>query len=398
MATAVTVPRTPGTQTIGKSQEEFAQRAKMRRMELEGHFHPFTVINFNPLALSLPGILKRYKVPSPDDARLPKDVQRVSLTYRGQERIGHAMTIREPLIYGRMSGARGTDAPGEVIPEQTPVEILPVGIAYTFLEHYSPIFATKQDGMAAAPPKAARRMYGVLAFEGDIHTLEPHRLQQTGRMIRVPLARTLTIGRSNSRIYETVNFPLDEYLEKMFEGQKRYADTIISRAQQKFTEGKAREEIGAAERTWYRFAIRMGWTPAPKDPDKTWLNELISLTAPESEGTPTVALRKCPGCRAVEPEADTPFCPKCNRPMDTFKTFMEGHHVPEGFLMALQGEERQLAMEEYRRRQEGFGAAAQASPAKSPAASTPRGPGGRFAPKAGEDIPPADDTKAPGEE
>lgn len=403
MATAVQAPPRVASQTIGKAQEDFAQRAKMRRAELDGHFAPFTVINFNPVALALEGILKRYKVPSPDDRRLPVDVQRVTLAFRGGERVGHALTIREPLIYGRMSGAKGTDAPGEVIPEQEVTEMLPLAIAYAFLEHYSPIFAVRSDKMVAAPPKPARRMYGVLAFEGDVHTLEPHRLQQSNRIIKVPLARVLTIGRSNRRVYEAVEFSLDEYLEKMFEGQKRYADLVISRAQQKFTEGKAREEIGVAERTWYRFAIRMGWTPAPKDPDKTWLNELISLTLPEGDGTAGVTLRKCPGCRAIEPEPDTPFCPKCNRPMDTFKTFMAGHPVAEAFLATLQGEERELAMAEYKRRQQGMADFATVAPQTAAAANAKRGPGGRFARAedknaGGEEIAPAESPNTPGDE
>lgn len=365
MATqGIILPRTEGSQKIGEAQERFSQRAKMRREQLEGHFSPFTVINFNPLALRLEGIFKRYCVPSPDDERLPANISRVVMNWHGKDRVGHALTIREPLIYGKLTGAKGMGAPGEVLPEQEVAEYLPIAIVYNFLEHYSPIFVVKKDGMASAPPKDARRMYGVLAFEGDLHTLEPQRLAQNGRTIQVPLARTLTVGKTSQRVYETVTFSLDEYLEQMFTGQKKYCDVIISRAQQKFTEGKAREEIGASERTWYRWAIRMGYAPAPKESNKTWLNELISLTAADDAPPgPTVTLRKCPGCRAVEPEENTPFCVKCNRPMDTFKTFMEGHHVPEGFLMALTGEEREQAMAEYQRRQQGFGATAMAAAA-----------------------------------
>ena len=393
MATGVILPRTQGTQKIGEAQELFAQKAKMRREQLEGHFSPFTVINFNPLGLRLEGIFKRYSIPSPDDERLPPNISRVVMSWRGKDRVGHALTIRDPLIYGKMIGAKGMGAPGEVLPEQEVAEFLPIAIVYSFLEHYSPIFVVKKDGMASAPPKDARRMYGVLAFEGDLHALEPQRLQQIGRKIKVPLARTLTVGKSSQRIYETVEFGLDDYLDQMFLGQKRYADAIISRAQQKFTEGKAREEIGSAERIWYRWAIRMGYAPAPKESDRTWLNEMISLTA--ADGTAEVTLRKCPGCRAVEPEEDTPFCAKCNRPMDTFKTFMAGHHVAEGFLMALAGEEREQAMAEYRRRQQGFGGAAnpvESAPETREAKTQPR-VGGKFASKHA-----AAETTMPGDE
>lgn len=399
MATGIIVPRTTGTQKIGEAQELFAQKARMRREQLEGHYSPFTVINFNPLALRLEGIFKRYSVPSPDDDRLPAGVSRVVMNWRGQDRVGHALTIRDPLIYGRMTGAKGLGAPGEVLPEQEVAEYLPVAIVYSFLEHYSPIFVTKKDGMAAAPPKDARRMYGVLAFEGDVHALEPQRLENNGRTIQVPLARTLTIGKSSQRIYETVAFTLDDYLDQMFLGQRRYADAVISRAQQKFTEGKAREEIGSAERTWYRWAIRMGYAPAPKDPDRTWLNEMISLTT--ADGAAEITLRKCPGCRAVEPEPDSPFCPKCNRPMDIFKTFMEGHPVAEAYLALLEGEQRTLALAEYKRRQNAMEAFS-AEPSKATGAgqkAQQRGPGGKFLPKvATDEIPAADSTATPGDE
>lgn len=399
MATAAAA-RTVGTQKIGEAQELFSQQARMRREQLEGHFSPFTVINFNPVGLRLEGLLKRYHVPTPDDSRLPKDVARISIEYRGKERIGHALTIREPLIYGKMSDAKLAGGPGEVVPTQQVAEMLPAAIAYSFLEHYSPIFVTRGDGMAANPPNNARRMCGVLAFEGDLRALEGGTLERNGRTIQVPLARTLTVGKTSQRIYETVSASFDDYLAKMFDGQKRYADLIITRAQTKFTEGKGREEIGAAERTWYRWAIRMGYVAAPKDPDRTWLNEMISLSSAEGESPADVMLRKCPGCRTVESEPDSPFCQKCNRPMDVFRTFMSGHPVPEAYLATLEGDEREQALAEYRRRQlrmADFGMPAPAAIPQVPESRTQRGAGGRFA-RSGEGITPATSTKAPGEE
>jgi hypothetical protein len=378
------MPRTAGTQKIGEAQELFAQKVKMRRQQLEGHFSPFTIINFNPLALRLEGLFKRYCVPSPDDERLPVNVKRVSMKWRGQERMGHALTIREPLLTGRMAGAKQAGGPGEVVPEQEVAEYLPIAIAYAFLEHYSPIFATKNDGMAAAPPKDARRMYGVLAFEGDEHALAGSVLEKSGRNIKIPLARVQTLGKLTQRFYESVDYSLDEYLDRMFLGQRQYADAVISRAQQKFTEGKGREEISSADRVWYRWAIRMGYAAAPTDPDKTWLNELLSLNV--LDGAQEIMLRKCPQCRNVEPEPDTPFCPKCNAPMDVFKTFMAGHPVPEVYLAMLEGEQREQAIEEYERRQ----AAGAAFGGKHPKA--------RRGARAADEIPAASSTATPGDD
>jgi hypothetical protein len=354
---------TPGQEAVGAAQSAFADAARAKREELieSGQCEPFTVVNFNPPPLRLQGELMRYCVWSPEDDRLPpgEHGMRVTLPYDGRDRIGHVLTVREPHIYGKNVGATWYQGggPGDAIPQREPLYFTPCAIAYSFLEHFSPIFATGADGKAAPPPKDARKMFGVLAFKGDIHLLA--RLSEekdvTKRVIEVPLAILATSGKLVTRRYRTVKWNLDDYLAKMFDGQLRYADAVISRAQQRFNGTEEdRKDISVSDRVWYRWAIRLGYAPPPKPGERTWLNELLTLTTAETASVPS-GLRKCQSCRTAEPEPETPFCPKCGAPINTFDTFMAGFPVAEAWLMALKGEERDIVLAELEIRKQGFG-------------------------------------------
>jgi hypothetical protein len=347
----------PEVQQIGESQRLFAEqvKAKYEELMLTGQCEPFTVVSFNPVEVGLQGILKQFKVPTPDDERLPKNVLRVTLPYDGYDRVGSVLTLREPKMYGKMVGAASGGAPGEVIPQQEVQYYLPSAIAYSFLEHFSPIFMAPAGTIQPPAPKDARKLYGLLVFKGDIHTLE--RLldedDTSKQIIEVPIAHVTIIGKSSHKTYRTVRFNLQDYITRMFEGQKKFADATISRAQQKWSEEQGIRDISDSDRTWYRWAIAHGYAPKPKPGEKTWLNELLVMTG-AAETQIDSRLRKCPGCRTREPEADTPFCPKCNMPMDTFKTYMAGHHVADSYLMTLRGEEREIALAERKIRLQGF--------------------------------------------
>jgi len=313
----------------------------------------FTVINFNPVPLTLEGELGRYSVPTPFDHRLPATVQRVSFEWQGRERFGHALTLREPHIFGKMVSAvphNGDKA--YPIPQRQVEYYLPIAIAYAFLEHYSPIFVTHRDQKVAAPPKDARRIYGVLAYEGDLSALNHYHLQQSDRKIKVPIARQQTVGARTQRSYTTVDCDLDEYLEEMFGGQLRFADGVITRAQARFAEGgESIKEIGDNERAWYRWAIEQGYVEQPKRGEKTWLYETITLR-PEVTGQLAGGskLRKCQGCTKVEPAENTPFCPSCGAPIDTYETYMAGFPVADAWLEAVKEPEKLQAIRKERLR------------------------------------------------
>lgn len=390
-------PVTAIQEAIGESQGQFRDKARDLREQLieSGQCEPCTVVNFNPVGMGLQGELARYRIPSPNDERLPKDVLRITLPFDGRDRVGHCYTIRDPHVYGRNVNATWHQGggPGDAIIQREPMYYLPVAIGYIFLEHYSPIFVTEKDNKAAPPPKDARKFYGVMAFRGDIHTLGKvlEESDPARRVIHVPLAVVRQTGKVQSRTYKFVPASLDEYLDKMFTGQLKYADATISRAQQRWNgTDEDRKDISAADRIWYRWAIQLGYAEAPKPGERTWLNELLTLNMgakTETDG----GRRKCQACRTPEPEPGTPFCPKCNAPINTFQTFMAGFPVAEAWLHALKGEERELVLAELEARRRGF---EQETESAKPAAKR-----GSYKGKAkSDDIPPASTTALPGED
>ena len=395
-------------EAIGNAQQLFADNAKAKREELmeTGQCEPFTIVNFNPPPLGLQGELQRYRVPSPDDPRLPAGVLRVHLNYDGRDRVGHALTVRDPHIYGRNVSAtwHPGGGPGDAVVQREVMYYTPMAIAYKFLEHYSPIFVTGTDGRAAPPPKDQRKIYGVLAYKGDIHHLE-RLLEETDparRKIEVPLAVVRSSGKTMQISYRAVAASLDDYLARMFEGQLRFADATISRAQQRWNgTDEDRKDISAADRMWYRWAINLGYADAPKPGEKTWLNELVTLRdTTQPAGTPG-GLRKCQSCRKPEPEANTPFCPGCGAPINTFQTFMAGFPVAEAWLMALRGEEREIALDEMKLRRQGFdGPAPDPQPDAPKTNGTKTGARGAYKGKgtSRDNIPPAASAAMPGEE
>ena len=429
-------PTTAALEAIGQSQSAFADAARSKREELieSGQCEPYTVVNFNPVVLRNQGEMQRYTVWTPADERLPGvehplGGSRVTLEYDGRKRVGHILTIREPHIYGKNIGATWFQGggPGDAIPQREPLYFTPCAIAYSFLEHFSPIFATGADGKAAPPPKDARKIYGVLAFKGDIHTLTRlvNESDKDKRVIEVPLATVRTSGRLQTRTFRSVKWNLDEYLARMFDGQLRYADAVVSRAQQRFNGTEEdRKDISASDRIWYRWAISMGYAPPPKAGEKTWLNELLTLTPTGSSAAELGEdpRRKCQSCRTVEPEAGTPFCPKCGAPINTFETFMAGFPVADAWLMALVlgDEPGEIVLAELEIRKAGFNGApaAAADPSVAPA-DRPAGAGVNAKPLTGaakaaaerkqarqaaeaadraDDIPAAQTTALPGEE
>lgn len=341
---------------VGEAQRAFSEQSAAKFQELmeTGQCHPFSVVNFNPVPLGLQGVLKQYTVPSPDDRRLPKDILRIHLPYEGKDRVGHMVTIRYPKMDGKMVGATGQGNPGEVIPQREVKYYLPNEIAFNFLEHFSPIFMAKEGTVLPPTPKDGRKIYGVLVFRGDSRTLENLlEMEDTSKqIIEVPVAHVTQIGKTSIKSFRTVQVNLQEYIDRMFAGQKRFADGTIARAQQKWSEDQSIRDISDSDRVWYRWAIDMGYAPKPKPGEKTWLNELLLM----SEGTTEVVpsnLRKCQSCRKPEPEPGTPFC-SCGSPIDTFTTYMAGYPVADAWLMSLRGEERDTALAERRLRAQGF--------------------------------------------
>jgi hypothetical protein len=360
------------------SQDLFTEKVASLRKRREGQYQPFTVINFNDdVPLRLEGELNRYCVPSPTDEHLAPEVSRVVMRWDGKDRIGHALVLRWPHYFGRTSDAKPKNQQfmGEATVEREPMYYDPIAIAYSFLEHYSPIFVTQANKQVAAPPRDRRQMYGVMAFEGDLHAIEPGRLAQNGGIIRVPLAKVLRVGPNSERIYETAECRIDDYKRQMFEGQKRFAVMVTNEANRYWSRDQEdKDKINEFHRIRYRWLIRYGYATPPAKDKQHWYNETtLTPDAELSVDGEEVERRRCQNCNAQEPEPDTPFCPKCNAPVDIFKTFMgdpergiRGRVVADAWLQLLEGEERDLMLEELARRREGF-----SEPGTGPASGLP---------------------------
>ena len=379
-----------GNAEIGEAQRLFAETAEARKQEAiaSGQCQPYTIINFNPVPLGLLGVLKRYKVWTPEDGKLPEDVFRVEIEWEGKQRRGHVLTIREPLKDGKMTGATGTGQPGEVIAQREPKLYMPREAAYSFMEHFSPVFTAKTGTVLPPAPKDARKIYGVLVFEGDIHTFENLMAEPDPdkRIIKVPVCHISTVGKTSIKSFRTVDFRLDDYLEQMFKGQRKFADATVARAQQKWSETATISDISDSDRVWYRWMIDLGYARKPATGEKTWLNEYLVTT-----DTVASNLRKCQNCKTVEPEPDTPTCPKCFAPINTFHAFMAGVPVAEAWLQMLQGEEREIVIAALKARKAGFGEEPE-TPAKR---GSYKGKG-KVDPT--QEIPAADSVALPGED
>jgi hypothetical protein len=376
-----------------QSQDMFIAKVAHLRETREGQYKPFTVINFNDdVPLQLEGELNRYRIPSPTDENLPKDVSRVIMRWDGKDRGGHAMVFRNPHYFGRVSDAKPKVAQfmGEAIVDREPMYYDPIALAYFFLEHYSPIFVTRKDKQVAAPPKDRRQMFGVMAFEGDLHAISAENLKRNGGIIRVPLARELSVAGTRQRVFETAECSIDDYKRKMFEGQLRFAMTVTNEANRLWSrDQEEKDKINEFHKIRYRWLIRYGYAEPPAKDKQHWFNE-AALTPEmnvDAEGN-EIELRRCQNCNAVEPEADTPFCPKCAAPIDIFKTFMgdpergiRGRVVAEAWLQLLEGDERELAIQELQRRREGFELISSASNGMGPAGQSTAGGGKAVTPR-----------------
>ena len=130
--------------------------ATRQTLESNGLLKPATIINFNPVPLVQDGLIN-LTVP----AAGASDAGRVEWEYNGQVYLGHVVTVRTPLLYASTEGvAPDPDGLGD-FPTLAANYILPIGIAYSFYEHYS------------LPTRGASFMGGVLVFAGRPPYPEP---------------------------------------------------------------------------------------------------------------------------------------------------------------------------------------------------------------------------------
>lgn len=299
--------------TTSRSQRRIQEDIETIRRQLEasGMLRPATIVNFNPVPLALDGLI-RVTVPPAGHS----SVGRVEWELNGRVHVGHALTVKSPLIYASTVGSETDPQALTDVPQLAANYILPIGVAYSFLEHYS---------LSAVD---SSHMGGILIFEGDRHALEPKHLERSNGMIQVP--KPIPLPRKR-RSYTTEPRPLEAELEACFAMQAIYADSRIQIAHSLWTtnDPMQQKQITDVDRVWARFALQMGMIESLPE----WVRARVL------SGEAAAAIVRCPVCSKPKPFQNIYLCPECRAPYDAYEAFMAGMPVPQQYLDLLEGEQ-----------------------------------------------------------
>lgn len=351
--------------------EQLNKLTFVRAGHVEGPCAPATVINFNPVPLTLQGELQRWTVPAAGKGN-PIDMK-----FRGRTFRCSYMTIKTPHLYSVHSGTTNDRQSGVDMPVVDYAYIPPLGLVHQFFEHYV-------DGAADA-----QNMGGVLIFEGDIHALAKDRLDRESGNLWVP-KKDITLEGYGDVVYVTEPKNFESFLEYLLTMQRNYIDGTIAQAQEFYNANadELRNQLSSYHRLWHNFALHMGYIKTPYP----WATERL-------DDHPATEAVSCPDCHTRQKSPDQHFCPECNAPFDALKAFLAGKVVSIDRLSVYEGEELQLIRNEMLRRKKNIafleeaGTAVSADVAQAAGVDTAnqqkqggpqRGPDGKFLPKQGE--------------
>ena len=309
-----------------RSQRAFQEAILAERTTLEqtGMLKPSTIINFNPVVLSQDGLINLRIPPAGFD-----EISRVEFEFNGQKYLGHCFTQRSPVFYGSVDGHEMDPQAMMDVPRHVPRYLLPIGVAYSFLEHYS--------GAAKDSP----HMGGVLVFEGDRHTLSPTHLDRTGGMIKVPKPINLP---KNRRAYTSEERSLEDVVNELFNMQAIYCNDQIQRAHANWSTNDPLQQrmISEPDRVWARFALEHGMIEQLPE----WAHKNIL------SGKALTEVVRCPLCGKGQTNPSILLCPHDHAPYNTLAAFLAGAPVAKQYLDLLDGVELdQYALELARREQ-----------------------------------------------
>lgn len=291
---------------VGKAERDRQRlvRIKVRELKDSGQSPPATVINLNPVQLELYGLLRGYNV-APCGKGLP-----IELKYRGRTFTGSYMTISTPKVWLKTIGSTG-DPTGDR-PTFSASHIPPIGIAHQFYLSYC-------SGTASG-----QRMGGIVIFQGDIHTLDKHRLDQAGRKLKVPRGEWIP-DLPGEVMFVTHERALDEYLAAELTQQRAYAELVIAQGHGYATSNAEdeRKQLNNRHIIWHNYALEMGY-----------IKNKLAWASERLQDSPLVEAVFCPDCRTRQEDPEQYFCRNCNSPFDAFKAFMAGKQVSPDRLAA----------------------------------------------------------------
>ncbi len=264
----------------------------------EGPCTPFTVVNFNPVKLTLTGELADQFVPAAGQS-----LKKVTFPYNGRSFVGSYVTLWNPKVWPVPIGIENIN--GEDVPTFRADYLTPMGISHQFYEHYV-------EGAVSA-----LSMGGVFIFEGDVHTLSQRRTDRTGGNVWTPVVDS-ELSRPAHPRYKVEERQLTDLLRDALLHQRRYAEAIIAQGHSFYHSANAEEQKQLTDYhvMWHNWAMQMGY----KADAEEWASERLT----DSPSTQAVL---CPSCSTRQAKPDQHFCASCNAPFDAFKSFMAGMPV-----------------------------------------------------------------------
>jgi hypothetical protein len=309
-----------------KKVEELQKLTFKRGNRWEGPCSPFTVVNLNPIGLQLivNGDCNRWTIPEAGRG------ERINLRFRGRQFVGSYMTIKTPHVYPAHTGTHNDKQSGVDMPAVEYRYIPPSGLAHLFVEHYNFLSADSTNLPVG----------GVIAFEGDIHMLDPKRLERSEGCIWVP-KKEITLDGFGDVVYTVEQMKLVDCVESAVVKQQNYANTKINEGHG-FSVSQSeliRNQLSMDHRIWHNYALHMGYI----EKALPWAVERMHIT-------PTTPQVVCPDCGTRQTSPEQYFCANCNSPFDALKAFLAGKTVSPDRLAMYEGEEWDAVVAEAQRR------------------------------------------------
>lgn len=284
---------------VKKKVDELKKLTFKRADRWEGPCCPFTVVNLNPCPLTLAGELQRWTIPAAGKGNI------AWVARRGRKFIGSYMTIETPHIYGSHTGTVNDKQTGTDMPSVAYNYLPPAGLAHQFYDHFVE-GATDAQGMG-----------GLLIFEGDIHTLDPKRLDRNEGKIYIP-KKEITLEGYGDVVYVVEEVRLVDFLDRMLLMQANYASAQINEGHgyANSNADEQRNQLSNYHRIWHNFAL-----------EHAYIEQALPWATERLKDSPKIQAVYCPDCRTKQADPTQYFCRECNAPFDAFKAFMDGKQV-----------------------------------------------------------------------
>jgi hypothetical protein len=264
------------------------REALLLSLKATGLAQPATILNFNPVPLSLDGGIG-FKVPSIVDEAVQEN-SRFHWKHEGRTYRASVLTIKEPRVFPQIKDVKVEEGVEAGVYDMKACK--QIEIASCFLVAYT----------QGTPSSSG--MGGVVAFEGDRRVLDRTEDRKKRLTIRVPAFVRLP---NRTREYITEDADFEETVAAALAMQRRYCNSQTQQAQNYWDQGdEERKNITVVHRVWHQFEMDMGWRKTVA-PWVTLQNEAQEL---------------CAGCGEPKKRVDAFFCHKCQRVYNPLAAYM----------------------------------------------------------------------------